>query len=331
MAATYRLLYSEQNGFCTTGPKHINSQTTDGREFCWACPEAFGKGRFLKIQVRSGLDIWITDCFFEKEMVFSCLDHSDVLVFSFYLSGHASSCLGYSKYRLAPSPGQQGIFYFPQPVGYSRVAAQTVFRHIAIMVRPDQLTSYLEDDLDLLPLSLQQIIQGRSDDPFCQIRDLTPPMISALQQIIYCPYHGMTRRLYLESRVMALLAFQLEALSADAGCGKATGILHPADRRRMEQVRQLLVSDLENPPDLKTLTCSAGMSHSKLNQCFRQLYGMTVFAFLRKERLIRARQMIEREGFNVTETAYAVGYESISHFSQAYKKHFGMSPSRCRR
>ena len=72
------------------------------------------------------------------------------------------------------------------------------------------------------------------------------------------------------------------------------------------------------------------MSHTKLNRCFRQLTGMTVFAFLRRERLVRARQMIEDDGFNVTETAYAVGYESISHFSQAYKNTSASSPSRCR-
>ena len=53
---------------------------------------------------------------------------------------------------------------------------------------------------------------------------------------------------------------------------------------------------------------------------------MTVFEFLRNERLIRAREMLSR-GHNVTEVAYAVGYESISHFSQVFKKQFGTPPS----
>lgn len=330
-AGAYRLTYSEQNGLCAPGPNPRNDQTADGREYCWTCPAEFGRGRFCKIRVRSGIDIWITDCRFDKEMVFSCLDHSAVLIFSFYLSGHAQSRLGRCKTRLAPTPGQQGIFYFPQPVGVSRVETQTTFRHVAIMIRPCQLISYLEDDLGVLPPGLRRIVQGHCDNPFCRVGEITPPMISALQQILNCPYSGMTRRLYLESRVMALIAFQLETLSHDACRKSVSGILHPADRRCIEKVRQVLVSDLENPPDLTALTRRAGMSHTKLNRCFRQLYGMTVFAFLRNERLTRARHMIESDGFNVTETALAVGYESISHFSQAYKKHFGISPSRCRR
>jgi transcriptional regulator GlxA family with amidase domain len=54
---------------------------------------------------------------------------------------------------------------------------------------------------------------------------------------------------------------------------------------------------------------------------------MTAFECLRKERPDRAREMLEHHGRTVTEAAFTVGYDSISHFSQAYKKHSGMSPS----
>ena len=70
------------------------------------------------------------------------------------------------------------------------------------------------------------------------------------------------------------------------------------------------------------------MSHPKLNRLFRQVYGMTVFQCLRDERLRRAKEMLEGRGLSVTETAFAVGYDSISHFSQTYKKRFGVSPGK---
>jgi transcriptional regulator GlxA family with amidase domain len=55
---------------------------------------------------------------------------------------------------------------------------------------------------------------------------------------------------------------------------------------------------------------------------------MTVFQRIRDERLRRAKEMLEGRGLSVTETAFAVGYDSISHFSQAYKKRFGDSPGK---
>ena len=103
-------------------------------------------------------------------------------------------------------------------------------------------------------------------------------------------------------------------------------IIHPTDRRNTEIAKERVIKELENPPSLRELARSVGMSHPKLNRCFRQMYGTTVFQYLRNERLNRAREMLEREGLTVTETAYSVGYDSISHFPQAYKKNFGVSP-----
>ncbi len=107
--------------------------------------------------------------------------------------------------------------------------------------------------------------------------------------------------------------------------------MHPSERQRTELAKDLLVCDLENPPSLGALARAAGMSHPKLNCCFKRMYGMTAFQYLRCERLNQARQMLEHQGLTVTETAYAVGYESVSHFSQAYKKQFGISPRTCSR
>nr|WP_275889145.1 AraC family transcriptional regulator [Desulfobulbus rhabdoformis] len=103
--------------------------------------------------------------------------------------------------------------------------------------------------------------------------------------------------------------------------------MHPHDKKQIQGVRDLLINNLDTPPSLKELARSAGMSHPKLNRCFKQVYGMTVFQYLRLERLNKAKNMLQKDGYSVTETALEVGYDSVSHFSQAYKRQFGTSPS----
>ena len=103
--------------------------------------------------------------------------------------------------------------------------------------------------------------------------------------------------------------------------------MHPQDRKMAERARDYLLNNLENTMHLQDLSKIAGMSHTKLNRCFKLLYGMTIFQYLRNERMNWARHLLKDEGMTVTETSYKVGYESISHFSQAYKKRFGISPS----
>ncbi len=47
-----------------------------------------------------------------------------------------------------------------------------------------------------------------------------------------------------------------------------------------------------------------------------------------KLRLNEARRLMLNEHYDVTTAAYAVGYESLSHFSREYSRMFGESPKR---
>jgi AraC family transcriptional regulator, transcriptional activator of the genes for pyochelin and ferripyochelin receptors len=56
------------------------------------------------------------------------------------------------------------------------------------------------------------------------------------------------------------------------------------------------------------------------------MYGTSVFGYLRKLRLEEARRLLENGGMNVTEAAFAVGYNSLSSFSRAFSAQFGATP-----
>lgn len=100
------------------------------------------------------------------------------------------------------------------------------------------------------------------------------------------------------------------------------------ERQPIEQVRDYIKSNLHIPPSLKELTEVAGMSHPKLNRCFRQQYGVTASEYIRNERLLKAKEILQEGSANVTEAAHLVGYRSVSHFTRAYKTQFGQLPSR---
>ena len=48
---------------------------------------------------------------------------------------------------------------------------------------------------------------------------------------------------------------------------------------------------------------------------------------LRTVRLEEARRLLAEDAGTVTEVAYAVGYENLSAFSRAFRKHFDATPS----
>ncbi|EFN9880081.1 AraC family transcriptional regulator [Escherichia coli] len=70
------------------------------------------------------------------------------------------------------------------------------------------------------------------------------------------------------------------------------------------------------------------MNTPSFYQHFRQLAGMSSLRYQKWLRLNEARRLMLNEHYDVTTAAYAVGYESLSHFSREYSRIFGESPKR---
>ena len=52
---------------------------------------------------------------------------------------------------------------------------------------------------------------------------------------------------------------------------------------------------------------------------------------VRRVRLLRARHLLENGKMMVSETAYAVGYNSPKIFAKQFKEEFGVTPSECKK
>lgn len=329
MSTITQITYERNNGFLLSGEDTFHCSEPEPNECCWVCPQGLGDGCFHRISIRPGFEIWISDCNFKQEAMFKHHMLPPVLQFSFILSGHYHVNYDGDTTPTVYRGEHQGIIYFNGTNATCRVLSDMPIQNVSIMVYPEFFCAYFEEHLKLMPPTLRNALENNVDNGYQYTDRITPQMRSAIQQIINCPFHGVMRKLFLESRALELLSYQLGQLIAPRLQCPLLARMHPQDRRQTEFARNFLINNLETPPCLEDLARSAGMSHPKLNRCFKQLYGMTVFQYLRSERLNKARDMLEREGFTVTETAFQVGYDSLSHFSQAYKKQFGTSPSHC--
>lgn len=105
-------------------------------------------------------------------------------------------------------------------------------------------------------------------------------MQAVVQQILHCPYQGVTKRIYLQAKVFELLALQIESLLADQKTKHNFHQLKPEDIDRIHHARDILLSHLNNPPSLVDLARAAGINDYKLKIGFRQVFGTTVFGYL---------------------------------------------------
>ncbi len=151
----------------------------------------------------------------------------------------------------------------------------------------------------------------------------------AVQQILSCPFQGVTRRLYLQAKVFELLAMQLEPILADQGQYKSVPRLKPETIARLHHAKEILAARLEHPPSLLELAQQVGVSDRTLRRGFQQLFGTTVFGYLTHQRMEQAAQLLREGNMTVAEVANLVGYSHLGHFAAAFRRKFGITPNQC--
>jgi YesN/AraC family two-component response regulator len=85
----------------------------------------------------------------------------------------------------------------------------------------------------------------------------------------------------------------------------------------------LLSDDL----DIGSLAEKMNMSPSSLYRKLKGLIGISAIEFIRKIKMRKAAEMLASGNFNVSETTWNVGINSMIYFRQCFKDEFGMSPS----
>jgi AraC family transcriptional regulator, transcriptional activator of the genes for pyochelin and ferripyochelin receptors len=186
-------------------------------------------------------------------------------------------------------------------------------------------SSFNAEQLELIPAELQAAIAADEDDWHQPVGSISPAIQLVLQQILNCPYSGSIQQVYLEGKALELIALQT-AQWLEASPSKLAQRLKPSDIDRIHQARDLVTQRLDDPPSLIELARAVGLNDCTLKRGFRQVFGTTVFGYLRQQRLIKAHQLLQDTEMSVAEVTCQVGYSHAGHFAAAFKREFGVSP-----
>lgn len=74
----------------------------------------------------------------------------------------------------------------------------------------------------------------------------------------------------------------------------------------------------------------AGFSSAQFRHLFQQWIGLPPQQYLHQRRMKRARELLESSDFPIGEIAHQIGFSSASHFTQAFKSVYHITPTRYR-
>jgi AraC-like DNA-binding protein len=282
-------------------------------------PAELGRGLTRLIEFREGLGLAIdyTESF--KDIQLSCEEchDPDCLRVGFHLSG-----VHHSPF-VTVCPGEYSL------VGSGAIAKGTFesyaepLREIAFWITIDEVQSFFGE----VPIALQPLIGSPEQLSFMQAYRTTPTMQTALQHILQCPYRGVMKQRYLETKIWELLLLSVQPLLEE------TSLQSPVPKKlksdqvdRIHAAKTILLQRLENPPSLSELARLVGLNDRALKEGFRACFGTSTFNYLHHYRLEQAQQLLLRGDLKIEVVMQRVGFTSRSYFAKAFRKKFGVNP-----
>lgn len=148
-------------------------------------------------------------------------------------------------------------------------------------------------------------------------------LIDAIRQL---PPTGNMFKLATAARIDLLIA---ETLSATAS-GQENN-QHRGDEILFDTIRAYMLHHLADVLQNSEIAAAYCISESKLKTGFRQRFGESPQAWVRRVRMETAAELVRHSAYSLHQVAAMVGYADYSNFSRRFHAHFGHPPSYLKR
>jgi AraC-like DNA-binding protein len=158
---------------------------------------------------------------------------------------------------------------------------------------------------------------------------LNPQQLKLVDEIFNHTYVRPLAQIYYESRVLNLIESLLsEVLTKKEEAIHEQGIYtNTEDIKIIQKAETFISSNIDKPfAGVDAMSKMCFMSRTKFINLFQRIYGMSSYDYYQKKRLNLAYTNLKTGKHSVANIAENIGYSSVSNFTTAFKKEFGILP-----
>ncbi len=269
----------------------------------------WGEGLIQRFPLESGLEIWTQKMVFSRP--FSCTySKSPYSVFGCWNEGPMVSP------DLAKTPG-----YMVFDEGTTNYVPGVIYDYEALVFNDGFFDNYPE---------FRQVFNSFSSD-FNQSSLLSFRLASILEQVNGCKKEGLSLRFFMEGKALELLSELLRLHEAFQENAEDKTDLSRTELVCIKRAHEIIEKNPGKNITLPELAILAGVNTTKLTRGFKKLYGMSVNSYRTKVRMEKAGHLLLHGSYNISETAWELGYKSSRHFSETFRHYYNISPGEYRR
>ncbi len=309
--------------WCETVARQFGVALEEGRRF--AIPPHIGQGFFCYYTPFEGLGVTISSMCFAVPMTFRrrAVPQSSWFPIMFYTNEESFDQLVGERQLEVGMHFPDGIF-----LPSSEIESEW---HYTPGVRHDNITLSVNGDW----LASQPSAKGcyllellHSGRPFYLFESVTSGIHQTLRELRTAhDAQGPFAELEIHALCVRLLFLLLRQVEEQER-GSPLAHLNHRDVEAIFGVRATIHANLQRVPTVPSLAQAAGMSPSKLQRCFRQVFGMSLGEYAQGQRMEWAKRLLATGQHSVSEVGYRVGYSNLSHFTAAFRRHTGVNPKR---
>lgn len=183
---------------------------------------------------------------------------------------------------------------------------------------PDCL-SFLLDDVNVKPTAIV--------DKFCHINQCCVMRKNVALEHIFSELYSVPESIkkgYFKVKILELLLFLsgMECLPEETACFYSRQQVQLA-----KGVCRYLMKHMDNRVTLKQLTAVFHVSGTHLKNCFKGVYGTSIYAYIRTQKMQAAAILLQESNDTILSIAGRFGYDNGSKFAKAFQDVMAVTPN----
>jgi AraC-like DNA-binding protein len=297
-----------------------------GSSSCYHIQPNYGKGFVERINLRNGVDINICTMELIKDMDFVCQMEESCFEIFYCAQGQITYGNCQKAIEKTIKANECDCWLNDSTQSWMNYPGQLPWKTISVHYQEQFINSFQElgstpAEVEALRSVLGRCSQG--SDCYCP----SPDMEMAFHQIINCSHQGVARLLYLESKAAEIFSLFVCNQSILSEQKNYKIYLSQEDRTKLDLAKKIIVNNMQEPLSIVELAREIELNTYKLKVGFKEMWGTTIFGYLRDMRMEKARFLLGGARKSVIEAAQEVGYSNPSHFTSAFRKKYGINPN----
>ena len=292
-------------------------------------PQEHGQGYFRSVCPRPGMLLFLEEYRLCREVSVTTCNRVPLLGISYCLSGSVNWTIDGRRQEFITRRGQCELLLAGGTNGRTTYGSDEPLVIVNIMLCAQLLQSYFSAPFDTPAALPFQGSPALGKDLFYHKHKIPGAVHPILKQLLQKPMRSMADALFIQGKVMELVAIQLEQI--DTPDRQTTETRCTATEAQMvSRAKALLRARMQSPPSVHRLARMVGTNETTLKRSFAALCGTTVYGYLTDLRMRRACELLQDDRLTMSQIGAELGYSERTHFSRAFSRYYGTPPSRYR-